>query len=525
MKDTQQLTSVVIAGGGTAGWLTACILAAKHRPGNLSITVIESPDIPTLGVGEGTWPTMRGTLQKIGIDEATFLSACHGSFKQGTSFHHWRKSDASPHQYYHPFSLPFNYFDTDCAAWWQRHQPQMDFASVATSQGAICDRNLAPKQAETPPFAGVVNYGYHLDAVKFAGLLKHRATSESGVTHITGHISSVIPSEDGGIHSVVLDKTGREIEGDIFIDCTGFSARLIGEHCGEPLISCKHILANDSAVAVQCQYAADDTPVASVTRSVAQSKGWIWDIALPERRGAGYVYSSQHCTAEEAILTLHRYAGSDKSLRDVSFGEFSGKAKYFNFEPGYRRSPWQKNCVAIGTSAGFLEPLEASALVMIELAATLLSDQFPRYTNQIAPVARQFNQQLAGKWSRIVDFLKLHYVLSDRDDSAYWQEMRKLSSCSEQLQDWLSMWSTRSPNASDFNLRDEIFPAASYLYVLYGMGFNTAFLPGSADHDSSGHQHAWHKQQQLTRQHLAGLPANRALLTQLTGARQYQVNK
>lgn len=512
MQTNKPVQNIVVVGGGAAGWLSASIIAATcnaHGNKRVQVTLVESPDVPILGVGEGTWPTMRGTLQKIGLDENVFLQACDASFKQGTSFHQWQTAEQDS-QYYHPFSLPFNYFDTDCAAWWQTHCADADFAHAVSAQAALCDYQLAPKQIQTPQFAGVANYGYHLDANKFAALLQQHATTRLGVHHIVDHVDAVCAGENGNIASLTL-RQQPAISGDLFIDCTGFAARLIGQHYGIPLTTCKDALANDCAIALPCHYADSMHPFASVTRSTAQDAGWIWDIPLPSRRGIGYVFSRAHCSEEQARATLADYIKQEDGLAPVDVAS----ARVITFEPGYRHTPWSHNCVAVGTSAGFLEPLEASALVMIELAVSHIAEQLPRHTGELVASARQFNRLFSQKWQRIVDFLKLHYVLSNRTDSPYWQQMRDITDASEQLQDWLTLWQSRSPLAADFAFRDEIFPAASYLYVLYGMGFNTQHATGSRVLNNDTVNQSWQKHQQQVRQQLSGLPTNRQLINQL----------
>lgn len=518
MQDTQTITHIVVVGGGAAGWLTASVLAATSlHP--CQVTLVESPDIGILGVGEGTWPTMRGTLQKLGIDEADFLACCDASFKQGTLFHQWQFNQVGD-QYYHPFSLPVGYGNGDLHDWLQSLGSGPSFAHEVSTQPWVCDNHLAPKQIQTPAFAGVTNYGYHLDAYKFAAFLKHHATTRLGVRHIVDHIMSVEGVPGAAIKAVVGKQHGP-LCGDLFVDCSGFAARLIGQHYQQPLVSCRNQLANNRAVALQAGYNTPEAPIASVTHSTAQQCGWIWDIALPARKGTGYVFSSDYCDDETALQTLLTYLKNDPTVQAVD----PSSARFFTFEPGYRESPWQANCVAIGTAMGFLEPLEASALVMVELAASHLAQHLPATTEQLGPAARQFNRIFSQRWSRVVDFLKIHYVLSKRDDSEYWRTMRNRHSCSEQLQDWLAMWRTRSPDPLDFNLREEVFPTASYLYVLFGMGFIPELAInriGKAGPSSVIQQRMNQHQQQVDMQ-LNGLPTNRALLNHLTRA--YKNNK
>lgn len=192
------------------------------------------------------------------------------------------------------------------------------------------------------------------------------------------------------------------------------------------------------------------------------------------------------------------------------------EARKITFTPGYRKTLWVENCVAIGTSAGFLEPLEASSLVMIELSATHIAKQLPRTLCECKAAGRQFNNAFAKKWERIVDFLKLHYVLSEREASAYWRDMRDQRGCSTQLQDWLTLWKSRSPISSDFELREELFPAASYLFVLYSMGFMSHYNDTyQANLHTAEQQQAYAKHVQSIQQQLSGLPTNRQFLNQL----------
>ncbi|RDV26796.1 tryptophan 7-halogenase [Alteromonas aestuariivivens] len=511
----QSVRSIVILGGGAAGWLTAGILAAEHNlpdNPNLTITVVESPDISILGVGEGTWPTMRDTLRKLGLNEKTFLKRCDASFKQGTCFNGWVNGQPGD-RYYHPFSLPAGFFDTDLFAWWQLHRPAQPFAALFSTQTQLCEQHKAPKQPQTPDFAAVANYGYHLDANKFAEMLREHCLTQLGVGHILDHCDEVLTDNEGYITALSGRQQGQ-IAADLFVDCSGFAARLIGQHYGEILTPVGHTLMNDTAVAVQAPYKDEHTPIASATHSTADEAGWIWDIGLQHRKGVGYVFSSAFCSEQEAKQRLLNYLANDSSTSRVS----EEQIRTIQFTPGYRKHLWVKNCVAIGTSAGFIEPLEASALVMIELSATMLARQLPLTQPAMHGAARHFNTVFSQRWQRIVDFLKLHYVLSQRRDTPYWRAMTDQAACSEQLADWLQQWATRSPSLSDFMFSEEIFPHASYLYILCGMGFPSDIDPMRyTPYKMADVSKIIEKNQQLTRQHLQGLPANRELLQSTFG--------
>ncbi len=508
-RTKQSINNIVIVGGGSAGWLLAGLIASEHIGGdhkNVSVTLIESPDVKTVGVGEGTWPTMRSTLQKIGISETDFLLQCSASFKQGTKFVGWSNADEA-HYYYHPFSVPAGYADINLVPFWQRHRNEVSFANAVSVQGYVCDNNLAPKQRETPEYAYVINYGYHLDAGKFAQLLQKHCTTRLGVRHIVDHVTQVNGDPDGDIRSVSTTGNG-DIEGDLFVDCTGFAALLLGEHYQIPYVDKRHILFNDSALAVQISYANEDDPIASQTISTAQSAGWIWDIGLTSRRGVGYTYSSEHSTDEEADDTLRRYIGATSKV-DVD----SLKPRKIVFQPGHRKKFWHRNCVAVGMAAGFLEPLEASALVLVELAGKMISEDLPANRDVMDIVAKRYNETFLYRWDRIIDFLKLHYVLSQRSDSSFWMDNRKPETIPDSLKQCLSLWRFKSPWHNDFPQRDEVFSSASYQYVLYGMGFETQPRISAREAERAGRaRELFIENSKTADNYVRNLPGNRELL-------------
>ena len=456
---------IVIVGGGSAGWLTAGLLAARHA-GHCDITLIESPTLPPIGVGEGTWPTMRDTLRSIGIREAELIRECDASFKQGSRFDGWVDGGAGD-SYLHPFSLPQGY--TECnlvPAWRQRHRTT-PFAALVTPQAAVCAHGRAPKQASTPEYAAVVNYAYHFDATKFALLLRRHAVEQLGVHHVADDVVEVCAHDNGDIAAVQTQAHGR-IEGDLFIDCSGHAALLLGQHCQVPFISQQAVLFCDRALALQVPYADERAPIASQTISTAQTAGWVWDIGLPTRRGVGLVYSSAHCSDDEAERMLREHLQRHGGPIDPP------APRALRFTPGHRERFWQRNCVAIGLSAGFLEPLEASALALIEYAAGFLCDQLPATRAAMDTIAERFNDGCRYRWARIIDFLKLHYVLSQRNDSDFWRDHRRRESIPDRLQALLALWRHLPPSRYDLVRHDEPFPSASYQYILYGMGFEPA---------------------------------------------------
>lgn len=495
---------IVVVGGGSAGWLVAGLLAAEHP---LRVTLVESAAVPAIGVGEGTWPSMRDTLHRIGVAESDFLRECDASFKQGSRFERW-VTGADDDVYFHPFVLPQAYGDANLAAAWLRGHRNVPFADLVSFQPHLCVQGRAPKQAATPEFAAVANYGYHLDAGKFGLFLREHCVNKLGVRHLVGHIGAIRSHANGDIAALLLDGGGA-IEGDLFVDCSGMQSLLLGQHYGVPLLHQRHLLFNDRALALQVPYARADAPLASQTTSSAQPNGWIWDIGLPGRRGIGHVYSSAHTGDEEAERVLRAYV-------QASGGPAEAPApRKLAFEPGYRERFWQRNVVAIGLSAGFVEPLEASALALVELSAAWLADDLPATRAQMDVVAARFNEAFTYRWERIVDFLKLHYVLSRRSDTRYWREHRDPASMPARLQDLLQLWRTRPPSRRDFSRIEEVFPSASWQYILYGMGFGTEAgfgYPARASDRPDLADQSFREAARLTGRMLPALPSNRELL-------------
>ncbi len=504
----QPVQNIVIVGGGTAGWLTAGVIAAKHqarRPHGFTITLVESPNIPIIGVGEGTWPTLRTTLRKMGVSETAFFRECDAAFKQGARFNHWTTGGADD-GYYHPLMLPQSFGQVNLAPHWLANEEGESFCDAVTPQGRICDQGLGPKTMATPEYEAVANYAYHLDAGKFSGFLQRHCCETLGVRHVLADVTEVRKAENGDIAGLDTAQ-GIAIDGDLFVDCTGFAALLIGGALGVPFIPRGGELFCDTALAIQVPYSRPDDPVASHTISTAQSAGWIWDIGLPTRRGVGHVFSSSHISADEAERELRAYlggAGADLPVRELKI------------RSGHRERFWERNCVAVGLAAGFLEPLEASAIVLIELSAKLIAEQLPACREVMDTVARRFNDTTSYRWGRIVDFLKLHYALTQRTDSDFWRDNLRPETMSDRLRGLMELWRFQSPWLHDeFDRVEEVFPAASYQYVLYGMGARTATMPGVLDEDAAVAARARRENKGHTSRMIAALPRHRDLLERI----------
>lgn len=463
--------SVLVAGGGTAGWLCAAYLA-RTLGDAVRITLVESSEIAPIGVGEGSFPSIRGTLATLGIDEARFLRETSGSFKQGVKFAHWLRPPGAPgaDHYFHPFSQPSQRAEAPelLPYWLLGDAGALPFAEACTLQKSVADASRAPKRLRDADYLGPLNYAYHFDAGRLATLLAQQARS-LGVRHVVATVREVELDAQGGIAALHTAEAGH-LEADLYVDCTGLRASLIGQALGSRWESVQDVLFVDRALALQVPYPRADSPVASYTISTAHEAGWTWDIGLQDRRGIGYVYSSRHASDDEAEHTLRRHVGSAaKGLQP----------RLLKLQVGYRPVQWVRNCVAIGLSAGFLEPLESSGIGLIETASYLLAHGFP-FGGAMEPAARRFNAFMRARFERIVDFLKLHYALTQRDDTAFWRDNADPATWTPTLRDLLAEWRTRPPHRLDFLTDVEMYPPSSWQYVLYGMAFRTDMAAAAA---------------------------------------------
>lgn len=501
----QAIHNIIVVGGGTAGWLTAGTIAAEHKSNEqIKVTLVESPNVPIVGVGEGTWPTMRSTLIKLGIREDEFIRQCDVGFKQGAKFAQWVKNDPNEY-YYHPLVLPQGFAKINLVPHWQQQVETQSFSDSVCFQEAICEKGLAPKMITNPQYGAVANYAYHLNAGKFSSFLQQHCTVHLGVEHVLADVTEVVEDEFGDISKVVTQQAGA-IAGDLFIDCTGFSGLLIKQHYNIDSEPCSDVLFVDRALAVQVPYEREDSPMASHTISTGQEAGWIWDIGLQHRKGIGHVFSSRYMTEDAALQTLSRYVGQDVANMDI---------KNIKFNSGYLKKFWHRNCVAVGLSAGFVEPLEASSLVLVELSAQMIAEQLPACRSVMDIIGKRFNETFEYRWHRIIDFLKLHYVLSQREEP-FWAANRDSNSIPDSLQELLHLWRYRPPYDHDFTSNNEVFPAASYQYVLYGMGFKTDFSFQHPQPDATALAHQQFKQnQQNIEKALGMLPKHRDLINKI----------
>ena len=505
--------NILIVGGGTAGWLTAAYLAKFldiSEDGNLEITLLESPEIGIIGVGEGTFPTIRNTLQFIGIDETHFIRETSATFKQGIRFTDWVSvpREGERRHYFHPFEAPFYTEGASLVSYWllQDEKTRPPFAQAMTIQNRVAQARRAPKRPHQGDLAGPLNYADQFDAASLAQVLAARAR-ELGVRHLKGMLTHVALDERGAIGHVETDAHG-DLEADLYIDCSGFRAELIGRALGVPFKPVKHALFTDRALACKLPYDRPDGPLESYTIATAHEAGWTWDIGLNGGHGVGCVYSSDHMSDDQAARVLESYTGG-RSL-DVT-------ARTIPFEAGYREKQWVKNCVAVGLAGGFLEPLESTGVVLIEAAVGMIAELFPHNGPVDAP-ARRFNELMAARFDNIVNFLKLHYCLSKREEP-FWRDNADPASVPERLQELLEQWRFRPPGRFDFILDLESFAFFNYQYILYGMEFKTDLSPVRDEFPNVAEaDKIFAKIKTFSERATHDLPAHRALIQSINAA-------
>lgn len=408
MAEDNRIRSIVILGGGTAGWMAAASFARFLKPLGCRIEVVESEEIGTIGVGEATIPPVMDFIRLLGIDENDLIRKTQGTFKLGIRFHDWAEPG---HSWCHPFGETFPKIDgVPFNAYWTKQ-------FLTGQAGPAKDYSLAAAAAEQGKFsrltaAGPLAYALHMDASLFARTLRSYAEARD-VIRTEGRVVSVAQrATDGYIESVALED-GRKIEGDLFIDCSGFDGLLIEQTLKTGYEAWNEWLPCDRAVAVPVR----QTRVpATYTQVKALEHGWNWRIPLQHRTGNGFVYSSEFFSDEQALETLKAHAD----------GEEMNDPLVIRFTNGRRKLFWNKNVVSLGLASGFLEPLEATNLHLIQRGLELLYKLFPN--RDFEPADRDcYNAQLAGEFAEVRDFLLLHYVASNREDSAFWRRAKAVS--------------------------------------------------------------------------------------------------
>lgn len=446
----QNLKTLVIVGGGTAGWMSAAALA-KVTNGRYAIKLIEAPDIPTVGVGESTIPMIKLFNKLIGLDENTFIRETQATFKLGIEFRDWARLGDS---YMHAFGtighastiLSFHHY-------WQRMQqagkaPDLWACSINATAARAHRFMRADASFGASPLAEI-NHAFHVDAGLYAGFLRRHAEG-LGVQRIAARVQdAVLNPENGHVQAVRLEG-GEQVDGDLFIDCSGFRGLLIEQALHTGYESWGHWLPCDRAVVVPSARAKELPPY---TRATARAAGWQWRIGLQHRTGNGHVYCSAAMNDDEAARLL---------MRNLD-GEALGDPRVLRFNSGRRRKIWNRNVVAIGLSAGFMEPLESTAIHLVQSTIARLIQYFPHAGFDAVDI-QEFNRQCDFESERIRDFLILHYHATERTDSAFWQHCRSME-VPASLQAKLDQYRA---NGRIVRHADELFAEVGWLQVLHG---------------------------------------------------------
>ena len=447
----QNIENIVIVGGGSAGWMTAAMLA-KQLNKSINITLVESEEIGTIGVGEATIPPIRHFNQLLGVEENDFLAKCNGSIKLGIEFENW---GAIGDKYMHPFGsfgvdfdyMPFPYF------WLQQKLTDQvsDLQSFSLAWQLAQQNKFLPPNGKASSLGNQHDYAYHFDATLYVQFLK-RFTEKLGVNRIEGKVTQVTINPDNQFIDAVKLQSGQIIEGDLFIDCSGQHGLLLDKTYGVEFEDWSPFLLNDSAVAVQSAHLSALKPY---TRSIAHEAGWQWRIPLQHRTGNGLVYCERYLGRDEA---------AERLLANVE-GETLTDPLHIRFHTGARRKQWHKNCVVVGLAGGFMEPLESTSIHLIQKSIMRLVRLLPT-THLVDADIREFNDQTYEDMITIRDFLILHYHVTERRDSAFWRFCAEME-IPDSLQQKIDLF---CESARVFRKGEELFAENSWTQVMMGQG-------------------------------------------------------
>ncbi len=421
---------IVILGGGTAGWMAAALLAHQWPREKCAVTLVESPDIGIIGVGEGSTPQLVAFMRQLGLREQEWMPRCNATYKAGIRFVGWSEAPGFE-SYFHPFATELDIHTLP--AFIHHARLRRNGVDVPAHPDAFCLSERLAREGKTPlpqdnfPFA--VGYGYHFDATLLGTVLREHAVEKLGVSHVPGTVERVEHAENGDIAALLLND-GQRIEGDFFIDASGFRALLIEQALGEQFISFGDVLFNDRAVAMPTPRAAG--PLRTETRATALSAGWAWHIPLTNRIGNGYVYASAHCSPEQAEQELRAHLGPDAD---------GAPARHLQMRVGRMRNSWHRNCLAIGLSQGFIEPLEATALHIVQATVEGFIQAWEN-ADGLEKQRSAFNAEIGARYDGIRDYIVAHYRMNRRTDTDYWRANAANQAISQSLKALLHSWFT-----------------------------------------------------------------------------------
>lgn len=449
---------VVVVGGGTAGWMTALLLANSAYGERLKVTVLESPMVGAIGVGEGSTPWLRGFMEGLGFEESEWMPACHATYKAGISFDGW-STRPGYENYFHSFASMLD--NMTMAPFIDNVHARLDGADVHAHpdrffvSARLAQQCKAPRAPESFPFD--VWYGFHFDALLLGQFLQKKAI-ERGVRHVAGHVTEVKLSESGDVASLHLADDDT-LAGDFYVDCTGFASLLSGKALGTPFVSFKENLFNNAAVAIQVPHAG---PIVPKTISSALRHGWAWKIPLTDRYGYGYVYSTDFCTPDAAEQELREHLG----LMDAAI-----PARHLKVRTGRLAKAWNRNCVANGLAQGFIEPLEATTLLFVQRTAEMLVAALEQ--GDLGEDARtRFNEALNAKVEGTRDYIVTHFKTNTRTDTDYWRANAANTNLSAPLQQLLRTWLASKPITGGIAKGSfgRGYPIMSWYSLLAGVG-------------------------------------------------------
>lgn len=448
------LKEIVIVGGGTAGWMTAISLLDKWSSSGTKVTLIESPDIGTIGVGEGSTPALKTFFTELGILESEWMPACNATYKVGISFPNWSKETGHT-DYFHPFFSEYDVgpgesFFTRCG-----HKRRGISLTAHPDNHFVAPQLFKQDKGPVAHEPTQIDYAYHFDSARLALFLKEKSLA-LGLTYIQGKVTNVSLTASGDIKTIELDGA-ENIKADFFVDCSGFSSLLIGKALNSKFISYKNSLFNDSAVTIPTD--ADDERIPSATVSEALSSGWCWKIPLTNRIGYGYVYSSKYLSDQDAEKELRKHIGKSSEGKP---------AKHLKMRVGRREEHLKNNCVAIGLSQGFIEPLEATALMLVQYSIY----KFIRYVETSDSDLVTYNKALNQMFDGVRDYIVTHYKLNDRTDSQYWVDCREQAAISPTLESIITAWDSEQDfDAALSKLSSSLmYKRASWYAIFAGMG-------------------------------------------------------
>jgi flavin-dependent dehydrogenase len=465
----QPLRKITIVGGGTAGWLAAAFLnrfcKSKDEKHKFEITLIESPTIPIVGVGEASLPGMVVLLNQLGISEVEFFKLTDATFKVAAHFINWNHDDKGKSiEFLNILNAPGAIDGRQLADYFVTFDPAraapdagMAYVRAFSPVAEIVRGNLAPRRPGAPEFSGEVGYTYHFDATKLATFLRDVATSR-GVKHILDDVDEINLDERGFVKSLSLRREG-EHNVELVIDCTGFRGAILQKALGEPFEPYGDYLLNDRAAVVQIPHK-DPNVIAPTTRATGFKAGWNFNIPLTTRVGTGYIFSSKFLSDDEAMDELLAFYGDQAK---------GCEPRIIPIRTGRVRKAWVKNCVALGLSGGFIEPLEATAIFMTDLGVRWLQHYLP--TQDFEPeLADAYNRQVSRVYEEVRDFIQAHYHLNNRQDSEYWRTAREGMTLSDRLQENLKVWRRATPEALDLD-STYLFSSPVYALLLIAKGF------------------------------------------------------